>query len=179
MRSTGPLLRVWLLAACAVSACDGTDTVSISTPRDASTSAPPEGAAPGDAGGALLDAGDASLEPLDASSDAAAADGGDAAVETREEFCARKDREFLRFVEESRGCSVDADCTTVVDCGPNIDGRQVNVSAATTAYALMQERCYGGGFDGPTYGARCEQGQCVEGEQNGCCGCPLDAGFGD
>jgi hypothetical protein len=81
MCSTRTLLRVGLLVWCAVAACEGTDTVSISIPRDASTSAAPGGAAPRDAGEARLDAGEAPPGVLDASSDAAA-DGGDTANET-------------------------------------------------------------------------------------------------
>src|SRR4051812_7991231 len=110
MRRVRPLLLAWLLAGCSLfSACDGTDVVSLTTPRDASPSVPPEGAPARDAGRGSFDAGDAAPDPLDASTGDTGADGGDAAPETREQFCARKDREFLSFVEENRGCRVDAD----------------------------------------------------------------------
>lgn len=92
--------------------------------------------------------------------------------------CQLVEREFEEFVEANLACSEDEDCTIIGDCGPHVDWRAIHQSAAVPAYALMLQRCSGVGWDGPIYGAECEQGQCVIGsELVAVCGMAPDAGF--
>jgi hypothetical protein len=155
-------------------ACDTVHIPAASSTRDAA--APSDSGVGGGGAGAPAYRDAAVLVPLDATvdpgdaSDAAGADTGPRAI------CARNNRAFTHFLSENLGCSEDSDCTMIGDCEPNADWRAINVTAAGMGYALMLERC-AGTSDGPTYAARCQNGQCVEGEQNGCCGCGLiDAG---
>lgn len=90
--------------------------------------------------------------------------------------CERANQTFRGFLAANRSCSVSSDCTTIGDCGPNADFAAIHVAAAAAGYALMEARCLGV-FDGPTFAAVCQDGQCVLGPENGCCGCPSDAGL--
>jgi hypothetical protein len=89
--------------------------------------------------------------------------------------CEQATQAFDEFLAANQSCSVSTDCTVIGDCGPNADFRAINVAAAATGFALMEQRCPGT-FDGPTYSASCQDNRCVLGAENGCCGCPIDAG---
>jgi hypothetical protein len=89
--------------------------------------------------------------------------------------CEQADQTFRDFLAANQSCSVSSDCTMIGDCGPNADFAAINVAAAAMGYALMEVRCPGL-FDGPTFAAVCQDGQCILGPENGCCGCPSDAG---
>lgn len=110
---------------------------------------------------------DASVPPAGMTD--AGADGGGLSA------CERADRAFRDFVADNGSCERSSDCTIIGDCGPNADFTAINVAAAAEGYALMEARC-DGTFDGPTFAARCEGGVCALGPENGCCGCPSDAG---
>lgn len=122
---------------------------------------------------------DASVPPPDAATDAATdaalpdvsrPDAGGPSV------CEQASEAFRSFVAANRGCSLDSDCTMIGDCEPNADFEAINVAAAAMGYALMMVRC-ASIADGPTFAAICQDGQCVRGPENGCCGCPSDAGL--
>jgi hypothetical protein len=100
----------------------------------------------------------------------------DASVPTA---CELKTQAFEAFVASNRSCNADSDCQMIGDCEGNVDWRAINVSAAQQGYALMADRCYPIGSDGPLYIARCQSGACVQGEASSECGAPLpspDAG---
>ena len=111
---------------------------------------------------------DASVPPAHVTD--AGADGGGLSA------CERAARVFRDFVADNGICERSADCTIIGDCGPNADFTAINVAAAAEGYALMEARC-DATFDGPTFAARCEGGVCALGPENGCCGCPSDAGL--
>ena len=111
---------------------------------------------------------DASVPPAHVTD--AGADGGGLSA------CERAARVFRDFVADNGSCERSADCTIIGDCGPNADFTAINVAAAAEGYALMEARC-DATFDGPTFAARCEGGVCALGPENGCCGCPSDAGL--
>lgn len=123
----------------------------------------------GGSGGATPDERDAAPPPdRDAASDASVPSA-----------CELKDQAFEAFVAANRSCNANSECQMIGDCGGEIDWRAVNVSAAQQGYALMLDRCYPTGADGPLYTARCENSVCVVGEESGVCGAPLpppDAG---
>jgi hypothetical protein len=89
--------------------------------------------------------------------------------------CEQADQTFRDFVAVNRTCNVTADCAVIGDCGPNADFEAINAAAAAMGYALMGQRCPAA-FDGFTFAALCQDGQCVLGPENGCCGCVSDAG---
>ena len=109
---------------------------------------------------------DASVPPAHVTD--AGADGGGLSA------CERAARVFRDFVADNGSCERSADCTIIGDCGPNADFTAINVAAE--GYALMGARC-DATFDGPTFAARCEGGVGALGPENGCCGCPSDAGL--
>lgn len=86
---------------------------------------------------------------------------------------------FQAFVAAHASCEKDSDCAVVGDCGPNADFTAVRADVADEAYLLMERRCNGGGWDGPTYDPICRTGKCDLVPQTWtCCGCPAihDAG---
>jgi hypothetical protein len=92
--------------------------------------------------------------------------------------CELIEQAFETFLAASRSCSDDSDCRIIGDCGPNVDWRAINESAAAQGYNLMEARCGVRGFDGPEHAARCQSGVCVVGEENGYCGGDYDGGNG-
>jgi hypothetical protein len=100
----------------------------------------------------------------------------DAAIDADPANCELSRQAFASFLAANRDCDEDSDCSVIGDCGPNADWRAVNAEAAAEGYALMQARCSAGTFDGPEYAARCDDGQCVLGEEVGVCGGPPDDG---
>lgn len=115
----------------------------------------------------------------------------DATVDADPGNCELSRQAFASFLAANRACDEDSDCRVIGDCGPNADWRAVHAEAAEEGYALMLARCSAGSFDGPEYAARCDDGQCVLGEQIGVCGnfdgrvgapdasTPSDASVGD
>lgn len=119
----------------------------------------------------------APVELPDASPDADdAADAEPDAVLDADATCEQKYERFAQFVADNRSCNGDADCSVIGDCDFNADWAAVRASAAAAGYSLMRTRC-GGIADGPTYAVHCIDGQCLLGEENGCCGCPADGGL--
>jgi hypothetical protein len=127
----------------------------------------------GGAGGQSAE--DASAPSTDAAADASAIDEVERDA-SGPSVCETAQQAFEGFVAANRSCSVSSDCTIIGDCSPNADFRAIRVDAAATGYALMVQRC-ASTSDGPTYAAICQDGECVLGAENGCCGCPGDAGI--
>lgn len=73
----------------------------------------------------------------------------------------------------------DSDCRVIGDCGPTADWRAINESVAAQGYSLMQARCNVATYDGPQYAARCDEGVCALGAQNGVCGGDGDGGVNE
>lgn len=113
----------------------------------------------------------------------------DAEIDADPGNCELSREAFASFLAANRDCDEDSDCRVIGDCGPNADWRAINAAAAEEGYALMLARCSAGTFDGPEYAPRCDDGQCVLGEQSGVCGndggvaadasTPSDASLGD
>lgn len=132
----------------------------------------PAGGRGGSAGGQSSE--DASAPPPDAAVDSGAP-GAPRPDADGPSVCEQADQTFRDFVAVNRTCNVSADCAVIGDCGPNADFEAINAAAAAMGYALMGQRCPAA-FDGFTFAALCQDGQCVLGPENGCCGCPSDAG---
>lgn len=152
---------------------------------EAGSSVPGDGGASGDqpdadSGETENGAPDGGLDGgLDGALDSALVDGalpGDTSTDVPDGgplYCSLIEQAFESFVALNRGCNQDEDCTIIGDCGPNVDWRAVNITAEERGYALMEQRCSLVGWDGPIYGAICEQGQCAIGTQHiATCGAP-------
>jgi hypothetical protein len=167
MKATSLLLASSLALLCAGIGCD--DDVSDGDGRPGGT-----GGVGGSAGGGGVAGSGGSAGSGDRDAEApiepdASTDGGSPTA------CQLIDQAFEAFLAANRGCDEDADCRIIGDCEPNVDWRAINESAADQGYSLMAARCGDRGADGPTYAARCDDGVCALGEENGVCG-DLDAG---
>lgn len=67
------------------------------------------------------------------------------------------------------GCVTDGDCTVLGSCDEGFGFVAVPPSFAAETQALMDATVCDW-FDGPSYGAACEAGQCVARENGGACG---------
>lgn len=168
MRVLGLLFASTLALLCAGVGCGDDHSPSVGGAGDAGLggghgTSDPGGGGTGGNGGER----DAEAPPPDAASDASSPSA-----------CELIDQAFAAFLAANRSCAAD-DCRSIGDCSPNADWRAVTASAAAQGYALMQARCNVFVHDGPEYGAQCEDGLCVLGEEVRECGLPFDAGVNE